>query len=58
MTAPEPPDPDNKQVEVFPPPVEEPPEPSFRQYLMGWGLIFLGLVALGVLLGVLMRVLR
>jgi hypothetical protein len=25
---------------------------------VGWGLIFLGLIALGVLLGVLMRVLR
>jgi len=36
----------------------EPPEPSFKQYFVGWGLIFLGLVALGVLLGVLMRVLR
>jgi hypothetical protein len=47
-----------KQVEVFPPPEPEPPEPSFKQYLVGWGLIFLGLVAVGVLLGVLMRVLR
>ena len=47
-----------KQVEVFPPPEPEPPEPSFKQYLLGWGAIFLGLVALGVLLGVLMRVLR
>jgi len=58
MTAPEPPDPDNKQVEVFPPQEPDPPEPSFKQYLVGWGLIFLGLVAVGVLLGVLMRVLR
>jgi len=47
-----------KQVEVFPPPEPEPPEPTFRQYLVGWGLIFLGLVAVGVLLGVLMKVLR
>jgi hypothetical protein len=37
---------------------EEPPEPSFKQYFVGWGLIFLALVAVGVLLGVLMRVLR
>ena len=51
-------DPEQKHVEVFPPPGEEPPEPSFKQYFVGWGLIFLGLVALGVLLGVLMRVLR
>jgi len=47
-----------KRVEVYPPPEPEPPEPSFKQYLLGWGLIFLGLVAVGVLLGVLMRVLR
>ena len=51
-------EPEQKQVEVFPPSEPEPPEPSFKQYLMGWGLIFLGLVALAVLLGVLMRVLR
>jgi hypothetical protein len=49
---------EEKQVEVFPPPEEEPPEPTFRQYFVGWGVIFLGLIALGVLLGVLMRVLR
>ena len=46
------------EKQVYPPPVPEPPEPSFKQYLMGWGAIFLGLVLLGVLLGVLMRVLR
>ena len=55
MTAPER---DEKQVEVFSPPEPDPPEPSFKQYLVGWGLIFLGLVAVGILLGVLMRVLR
>lgn len=49
---------DEKQVEEFPPPPPEPPEPSFKQYLLGWGAIFLGLIALGVLLGLLMRVLR
>ena len=47
---------EEKQVEKFPAP--EPPEPSFKQYLVGWGAIFLALVALGVLLGVLMRILR
>ncbi|HEX9573536.1 MAG TPA: hypothetical protein VF994_05535 [Myxococcales bacterium] len=49
---------DQKQVQQFPPPEPEPPEPSFKHYLLGWGAIFLALVALGVLLGVLMRVLR
>jgi hypothetical protein len=53
MTAPE-----DKHVERYPPPQPEPPEPSFKQYLAGWGIIFLGLVAVGVLLGVLLRVLR
>ncbi|MFL5250092.1 MAG: hypothetical protein ACJ79V_19890 [Myxococcales bacterium] len=56
MTDPE--RPPEKHVEVFPPPEEEPPEPSFKQYFVGWGLIFLALVALGVLLGVLMHFLR
>ena len=55
MTEPEEP---QKQVEVFPPPEPEPPEPTLKQYFLGWGLIFLGLVAVGVLLGILMRVLR
>jgi hypothetical protein len=49
---------EDKHVEVYPPPPPEPPEPTFRQYFVGWGVIFLALVALGVLLGVLMRVLR
>jgi hypothetical protein len=49
---------EEKQVQKFPPPEPEPPGPSFKQYLLGWGAIFLALVALGVLLGVLMRVLR
>jgi hypothetical protein len=49
---------EDKHVERYPPPEPEPPPPSFKQYLVGWGLIFLGLVAVGVLLGVLMRVLR
>ena len=49
---------EEKQVQKFPPPDPERPEPSFKQYLIGWGAIFLALVALGVLLGVLMRILR
>jgi hypothetical protein len=49
---------EEKHVERFPAPEPEPPEPSFKQYLVGWGLVFLGLVAAGVLLGLLMRVLR
>jgi hypothetical protein len=49
---------EDKQVERYPPPDPEPPEPSFKRYLVGWGLIFLALVAVGVLLGVLMRFLR
>ena len=49
---------EDKQIQRFPPPEPEPPEPSFKQYLLGWGAIFLALVALGVLLGLLMRFLR
>jgi hypothetical protein len=49
---------EEKQVQHFPAPEPEPPEPSFKQYLLGWGAIFLALVALGVLLGLLMRFLR
>jgi hypothetical protein len=47
-----------KETQVFPPPEPEPPEPNFKSYLLGWGVIFLALVLLGVLIGVLMRVLR
>ena len=48
----------DKQVQHYPPPDPERPQPSFKQYLVGWGAIFLALVVLGVLIGVLMRVLR
>ena len=48
----------DKQVENYPPPEAERPTPTFKQYLVGWGVIFLALVALGVLIGLLMRVLR
>jgi hypothetical protein len=47
-----------KQVTRFPEPEPERPEPTFKQYLVGWGAVFLGLVLLGLLLGFLMRVLR
>jgi len=47
-----------KVVEVYPAPDPELPEPSLKQYFVGWGLVFVGLVGAAVLLGVLMRVLR
>lgn len=51
--------PEKKVVEHYPPPPDdEAPPPSFRQALLGYGSILLALVALGVLIGVLMRVLR
>ncbi len=39
-------------------PETELPPPTFRQALVGYGSIMLGLVLLGLLIGVLMRVLR
>jgi hypothetical protein len=51
--------PEKKVVEHYPPPPDdEPPPPTFRQALVGYGSIFLALVALAVLIGVLMKVLR
>jgi hypothetical protein len=51
--------PEKKIVEHHPPPpADEPPPPTFRQALVGYGSIIVALVALGVLIGVLMRVLR
>lgn len=47
-----------KIVERYAPPEPEPPPPSFRQALLGYGSILLGLVLLGVLIGVAMRLLR
>ena len=49
---------DKKVVEHYPPPVDDLPPPSFRQALVGYGSIFLALVALAILLGLLMKVLR
>jgi len=45
-------------VEHYPPPEDEPPPPSFSQALIGYGSILIGLVVLGLLIGVLMKVLR
>jgi hypothetical protein len=51
--------PEKKVVEHYPPPpTDDPPPPTFRQALIGYGSIIVALVALGVLIGVLMRVLR
>ena len=47
-----------KVVEVYPAPDPELPEPSLKQYFLGWGALFLGLVLVAVLLGLLMRWLR
>jgi len=49
---------EKKIVERYPPPPDEVPPPSFRQALVGYGSIMLGLVALGLLSGLLMKVLR
>ena len=51
--------PEKKVVEHYPPPAQdEPPPPSFRQALVGYGSILVALVMLGVLIGILMKVLR
>jgi len=50
--------PEKKVIEHHPPPPDEPPPPTFRQALVGYGSILVALVALGVLIGVLMKVLR
>jgi hypothetical protein len=49
---------EKKIVEHYPPSENEPPPPTFRQALLGYGSIFLALVLIAVLIGVLMRVLR
>lgn len=50
--------PERKAVEQLPDPDPEPPPPTFRQALVGYGSILLGLVLLGLLVGLLMKVLR
>ena len=55
MTSPE----EEKVVEQYPPPpVDDLPPPSLRQALVGYGSIFVGLVAVAVLIGLLMKALR
>lgn len=49
---------EKKVVEHYAPPADELPPPTFRQALVGYGTIILALVLLGVLIGVLMKVLR
>lgn len=49
---------EEKIVEVYAAPDPELPEPTLKQYFVGWGAVFLGLVAVAVLLGLLMRWLR
>ncbi len=50
---------EKKVVQHYPPPEDdELPPPTFRQALLGYGSIILALVVLGVLIGVLMKVLR
>ena len=51
-------EPEKKIVEHHAPPDPEVPPPTFRQALVGYGSILVALVALGVLIGVLMKVLR
>jgi len=50
--------PEKKIVEHYPLPQDEPPPPTFRQALVGYGSILVALIALGVLIGVLIKVLR
>ena len=51
--------PEKKIVESHPPPqVDDLPPPTFRQALVGYGSILVALVAFGMLIGVLMKVLR
>jgi hypothetical protein len=48
-----------KIVTHYPPPEpDELPPPTFRQALIGYGSILVALVALGLLIGLLMKVLR
>lgn len=48
----------DKVVEHYPAPEPELPPPTFKQALIGYGSILLGLVLFGVLIGLLMRFLR
>ena len=50
--------PEKKVAEHDPRPPDELPPPTFRQALVGYGSIIVALVMLGVLIGILMKVLR
>ena len=52
--------PEQRVVEHYQPPLpdDELPPPTFRQALVGYGSIMLGLVLLGLLIGFLIKVLR
>jgi hypothetical protein len=54
------PDSEKKVVEHYPQPLpdDELPPPTFKQALIGYGSILLALVVLGLLIGLLMKVLR
>ena len=53
------PKPEPRVVEHYPPPPDdELPPPTFRQALIGYGSIMVALVLLGLLIGLLMKVLR
>ncbi|HUJ26821.1 MAG TPA: hypothetical protein VLW85_12430 [Myxococcales bacterium] len=52
------PPPEKKVVEHYPAPEPELPPPTFKQALLGYGSIFAALIALGLLIGLLMKVLR
>ena len=50
---------EERVVQHYPPPEpDELPPPTFRQALLGYGSILLALVVVGVLIGLLMKVLR
>ena len=51
--------PEPRIVQHYPPPEpDELPPPTFRQALIGYGSILVALVILGLLIGLLMKVLR
>jgi hypothetical protein len=53
------PAPEKKLIEHYPQPEpDELPPPTFKQALIGYGSILLALVVLGLLIGLLMKVLR
>jgi hypothetical protein len=49
---------EEKIVELYGGPDPDLPEPTLKQYFLGWGAVFAGLVLLAVILGLLMCFLR